>query len=181
MEDGRHRPSVLDQQTPQCQHERLDTTMTDDELKEYSGIHVHYELRMLWEAAQALTSGRHDGPIHNALIESFAIHLRNLTEFFYDKPTKGYVRAQHFLDDPKAWQANHRMTPTLRQARDKANDEVSHLTEGRKPPGQQQGWNILTLVKEIQAVAKLFAAQASPAKLHGAVRAFPGLTTQLPS
>jgi hypothetical protein len=147
--------------------------LKDDELTAYSSEHLMHELSMLWELAEMLP-GRAPGTETSALLESFAIHLRNLIEFFY-YPKKGeYVRAQDFFEDPGKW--SPKLMSDTEKLLDRANNEVSHLTVRRisgSPPEKQ--WNTTHMLKQIESIAKEFAAKACDKKLDPRVREFLGL------
>jgi hypothetical protein len=145
--------------------------LCDQELIDYSGEHLLYEIQMFRFVASkvpTLTAGVD----LSAFLEFFAIHLRNLTDFFYDqKPLPDDVVAADFYDDPRKWNAS--ISPSLATAQIRANKEISHLTLKRKAgmdPGKP--WPVLDLYREIRAVAKVFSAGASPNKLHPKVVEF---------
>lgn len=146
---------------------------TDADLLAYSGEHLIHELSMLWEIPSALSKHKQGGTEYTALIESFATHLRNLIEFFYFTKKSGYVRAEDFVDDPDQWPAKTKLTPDLKDALQRANEEVAHLTTGRKngsPPDKL--WYMRENLKAIDSVAKEFALKASQNKLDPSVRGF---------
>jgi len=148
-------------------------SLSDQQLIDYSGEHLMHELSMFWELTEMLPTRKQGTSEYVALLESLATHLRNLIEFLCFESKAEYVRAQDFVDDPAAWPARAKLTPNLRSALTRANEEVSHLTTGRKsgsPP--EKNWDTCALLKEIAAVAKEFAAQASDKKLHPRVREF---------
>jgi len=61
---------------------------TEAELKEVSE-HLHYEVCMLTSLARGIASGiAGQGPILNALLESFVVHVRVLMDFLYNKSPK---------------------------------------------------------------------------------------------
>ena len=145
-------------------------------LTEYSGEHLMHELSMLWELAEILPKQEQGTALYTAVLESFANHLRNLIEFFGFPTRMGYVRAQDFFDDPAAWPARCKLTSILRNGLSRANEEVAHLTTGRKsgsPP--EKVWYVHELLKEVEKIAKEFASNASPERLHPSVREFLGL------
>jgi len=148
--------------------------LTDKELSDYSREHLLYELNMFWQLARTIPKNEPDKPSFtlSVLLESFVIHLRNLTDFFYNRTApKGYVIARHFFGDPSHWTPN--ITPALKQARPRANEEVSHLTQGRKSGSQSDKlWGTAGLLKEMEVVARDSAAKASAKKLHPAVKEF---------
>ena len=51
-------------------------------LQEFLGDHLPYEINMLRSTFTCLSLGVFTGALQNALIESYAIHARNLLEFF---------------------------------------------------------------------------------------------------
>ncbi|MGC1499272.1 MAG: hypothetical protein WA800_04675, partial [Terriglobales bacterium] len=127
----------------------------------------------LWELAEILP-GRKPCTETSALLESFAVHLRNLIEFFAYPKKGGYVRAGNFFDEPDAWPLAQ--SPELDKLSKRANEQVTHLTENRvsgNPPEKE--WNVGEMVQVIDKVAKRFAQTASPKKLAPAVREFLGL------
>lgn len=130
-----------------------------------------HELSTLWETADALPRHKVGSVEYTALLESFATHLRNLIEFFFFAEDGDYVRAKHFFDDPAAWSPTK--TPDLNKLHGRASNELSHLTTRRisgNPP--EKDWPIAQSLREIETVARDFAAKASEKKLHSKVREF---------
>ncbi len=72
-------------------------------LLEYSGEHLFYEVQMLL-GVEAFLGRFERGAVHNAMVEAFAIHLRNLIDFLYPKksPWDTDVIAADFFDDAAA-------------------------------------------------------------------------------
>jgi hypothetical protein len=144
--------------------------MTDKQLIDYSGQHLMHELSMLWELAEILP-GKEGSTETSAFVESFGIHLRNLIDFFYHRGNRDDVTAWDFIDATNTWKPK---TPdTLNKAHRRVNKELSHLTQARisgSPP--EKAWDTAALLKEIDAVAKKFAAKASQKKLHPKVLEF---------
>jgi len=140
----------------------------DQELLDFSGEHLFYEFRMFREVSNAIPC--HEGPVKNALIESFAIHLRNLIDFFYP-PEDGQIRsddvfAGDFFDLPEIRYLDT-IPSSLRGARERANKEISHITCKRKAGADAaKAWSVSDLFKEIQEISNKFAAKASSKKLH---------------
>jgi hypothetical protein len=144
--------------------------MTDQQLTEYSREHLMHELSMLWELADILPK-RKASTETSALVESFGVHLRNLIDFFFRKGRGDDVTAQDFLDLKATWKPTE--PPSLTKAHERANKELNHLTQARisgSPP--EKAWDTAGALKEIQAVAKAFAAKASPNRLDVKVREF---------
>src|SRR5207244_111446 len=143
---------------------------SDAWLLQYSGEHLLHELKMFWYLVEAIPSQK-DAYLHDATVESFVQHLRNLIWFFCKKAQfDDDVTAADFLDDPREWK--ERESPTLQAARLRANKELNHLTRDRKNLGDPlKDWKIGELFQEIAGVAKKFDAKASDKKLHPDVRA----------
>jgi hypothetical protein len=146
--------------------------LNDAELQEYSGEHLLYELQIFCWLTEAIST-EPKGFRLSALLESFVIHLRNLTDFFYAAPTKtDDVVAVDFFDKATGWVPGN-MSNLLAEARERANKEVSHITHKRKGPDDPtKPWPHDDLFKEIEAIAKTFANTASSKKLHASVVAF---------
>jgi hypothetical protein len=145
--------------------------MTDQQLIDFSGEHLLHELTMLWALAEILPKTKDGTTEYVALIESFATHVRNLIEFFFFQEKGDYVRAKRFFDDPADWSL--KLTPHFTALLDRANNEVNHLTVWRidgNPP--EKAWPTSEILKQIEPIAKDFAARASTKKLHPKVREF---------
>ena len=126
-----------------------------------------HELRMLWELAEIVPRSKKDSTEYIALLESFAIHMRNLVEFFCFSEHDDYVRAQDYFDNANMWPAQAKLTAVLKNGLQRANEEVAHLTTGRKAGNPtDKAWDTTEFFKEVEAVARDFAQKASPKKLH---------------
>jgi hypothetical protein len=66
-----------------------------------------------------------DAYLHDALLESFLVHLRSLIDFFYRGGQDDDVVAKDFFDKPGEWSANE--STLLTSAHTRANKELSHL------------------------------------------------------
>lgn len=144
---------------------------TDQQLLDYSEEHLLYEFHIFRWVAENLPGEKRF--LLSALLESFAIHLRNLIDFFYTQP--GNARhddlvAAHFFDSPGAWNLGQ-IPKSLNEARERANKEISHITYKRKGAmDPTKPWPVAELFKEIHAVAQKFAAEGSSKKLHHRVK-----------
>jgi hypothetical protein len=70
---------------------------SEDELREYACEHVLYEITHFIRAAQAVEAARAGLFPMNFAIEAFALHLRNLLDFFTPRqPRKTDACAKHF-------------------------------------------------------------------------------------
>jgi hypothetical protein len=145
----------------------------DQQLLDYSEEHLLYELQLFRWVAENLP--RDNGFPLSALLESFAIHLRNLIDFFYTQP--GDARnddlvAADFFDLPSAWNPGA-IPKSLADARERANKEVSHITYKRKGGSDPtKPWPVADLFNEVHAVSAKFSAGASSMKLHPKVKAW---------
>lgn len=143
---------------------------TDQQLLDYSQEHLLYELHMFRWVGENLPIDK--GFLLSALLESFAIHLRNLIVFFYTGPSNARdddLVAADFFDSPSSWNPGT-MPRSLNDARERANKEVSHITYKRKDAiDPTKPWPVTALLKEVQAVAEKFATEASSKKLHPSV------------
>ncbi len=99
----------------------------------------------------------------NAYLDSFAIHARNLIDFFKGKIIKGktYIRAEHYLDEQKIKEFRLLMrgkSDLVKYILDKANHQVAHLTFDRiedKFKGSNKGWD-LNKIEDFNEIIKQF-------------------------
>jgi hypothetical protein len=135
--------------------------LSDAELVAYSGDHLLYEWQLFLFTKKEL-SEEIGGPMRFVLIESFLIHLRNLIDFFYTTGRDDDVVAADFCP---GW--NERISDKLREAKARANKELTHLTLKRRHVSDpSKVWDMDGLFQEVHVAAKAFVAKASPAKLH---------------
>jgi len=137
--------------------------MTPEQLCKYSRDHLFHEIKMFYWLASIIDYM--DGALHDALLESFLVHLRNLIDFFCRPRERATdVVAEDFFDNPSNWKRNP--TSTLEKARERANKELSHLTTGRKEPDDpEKVWDIGALFTEIDQFVHMFIQNASSPKL----------------
>jgi hypothetical protein len=58
----------------------------------------------------------------------------------------------------------------LRDARERASKEISHLTTFRREPkDDSKKWFFLTLMRDVENILRIFVENASPSKLNGSV------------
>jgi len=148
-------------------------TLTDRQLLDYSGEHLLYELQIFqWIVNNFPTEASFQ---RSVFVESFAVHLRNLIDFFYTSPLKAQgddIVAGDFFNSPGEWNPGTIPT-TLDSARQRANKEVSHITYKRKSANDTtKPWPVSDLFSEVNAVSRQFAAEASRNKLHTSVVQF---------
>jgi hypothetical protein len=140
---------------------------TDQQLLDYSEYHLLYELQIFRWVVENLPPGK--GFPLSAQLESFAIHLRNLTDFFFTLPEKARpddLVAADFFDSPSAWNPGA-IPDLLDDARERANKEISHITYKRKTGTDPTNpWPVQELFEKVHSVAQKFAVGASSKKLH---------------
>jgi hypothetical protein len=117
--------------------------------------HVAYEIGMFYATHGLLMGDAIVGRLHNAVLESFAIHVRNLVEFLFDPPEKDDIRAEHYFKDPKTWHGLRGKKPEeLTAAQKQANKQISHLTYARV--GADKGWFVGDLSFTLHGPLRLF-------------------------
>ena len=105
--------------------------------------------------------------LKNAVIEATVLHLRNLIEFLYnDDPRPSDVVAGDFFTTPSWDTIRPEISEHLESSRRRANQEIAHLTTGRRPSEDKaKRWDILRLREELMPVLRLFVDRADPDKL----------------
>ena len=141
---------------------------TEGELKEASD-HLHYEIWMLTSLAHGIGSGiAGQGPIANALLESFVVHVRALMEFLYnEKPKPDDVIAEDYFEKADVWkELRPALSESLKQAKRRAGKEVAHLTYARLDVTQEaKQWPFVKIANEIAVVLNIFLEHVSKSKL----------------
>jgi len=152
----------------------------DPYLLEYSAEHLKYEFDMFsWlgrvcgnatvqiGAPTAADATR----LNNVLIESFAVHIRNVIDFLYiDTPQPTDVVAADFLPAGAWGKIRPPISVTLEAARKRANKEIAHLTTSRIAGGPpEKGWDFSGLTSEVRPLLQLFVANALGTRCSGAV------------
>jgi len=123
--------------------------------------HLHYEYSMLKYLTVDLTSGGvRKAHIYNAMLESFITHLRVLHDFFYFDAARrpDDTLATDFFDSPEEW-IDIRPDPStvLKEAKERANKEVAHLTYARISQIRGEGvWKYRELEAEVTRIFKVF-------------------------
>lgn len=152
--------------------------LTDRDLAAYSKEHLAYEISMLRDCAVLLNySSTGLAPalqcqLRNALLESFAIHVRNLVDFLY--PTNVHfndVLADDYFEGQSRPSNFPSLPSVLDEARKRAHKQVSHLTAERlagTQPGKQ--WPLGEIVKATIGVLLEFTRAAAATKLDYSVR-----------
>jgi hypothetical protein len=132
---------------------------TENELQR-SLDNLSYEISMFQRLTQGMLSGiAGEGVINNALLESFAIHVRALLGFFYSENSQDDdVIAEDFFLEPDKWKNNRPLkTETLKNANRKANKEIVHLTYERlNVTTDQKPWEFDKIANDLQVVIGFF-------------------------
>ena len=127
--------------------------------------HLGYEYQMFIQLAVRLAGGEPaDRFLHNAALESFIIHVRNILDFLYasDKVlrTDKYddIIAEDYFDDPSVW---HKERPVksrlLEQSHQRAHKEVAHLTYARVgKTDEDKQWRFLDIASEVNQTFNRF-------------------------
>jgi hypothetical protein len=141
-----------------------------------------YEIEMLNETAELAVEHWDNPKLRKVLIESFALHCRNLVEFLWKSQIRAVraprVRANHY------WQESKTAWPSLRKLDgadalwDKASQQIAHLTTGRlsNSEDERKRWEFQAGVALLHKGLEAFDAQADRTKYSPSVeRALAGL------
>jgi hypothetical protein len=137
---------------------RIVVMPTDSDLAQIAE-HLHYEIAMLWSSGLCVQrGGGYPTAVQNCILESFALHARNVIDFFYTDPIGDDVVARHFFSREDAWaQVRPAAAAVLVAAKKRANKEVSHLTYSRLVVSpEKKPWQYADIVKEIDVVLRVF-------------------------
>jgi len=128
--------------------------------------HLHYEIMMLRFTALEL-SGRQaeESQGKNALLESFAIHVRNLRSFFCKKSTN-LQNEMLAIDYLKDWTPPR--SEYLDKLEGKINEQISHLSYKRLTISEEaKSWEIDLIVEEIRKLLVAFLEKVPETHLGG--------------
>jgi hypothetical protein len=148
----------------------VSTLLTETQLRSYSDEHLAYEATALFLAGRTMErfarpSNLGELGIQLAVIESFALHVRNMIDFFFAKhPQATDVIAGHFFDD---WETTRpALSVALETARGRASREVAQLTTLRiAGTPVNKLWQPQPLLTELRSVIGKFLAGASDMRL----------------
>ena len=101
---------------------------------------------------------RSDEDLKKAFIESFALHYRNLMDFFYpNNPREDDVLASHFIKEGVNWDAIRPVFTNFGKNRRRVGKEVAHLTYARiSVLPEEKEWNRAEAAGEIITIFSLF-------------------------
>ena len=136
--------------------------MPSDVQRHQIAEHLRYEIAMLWACGTEIRRGGYPWAASNSLVESFALHARNVVDFFFTEPVGDDVVARHFFRDETAWAGIRTAIPaTLATAKKRANKEVSHLTYSRLAVSpNDKPWPVEEIVREVDTVLRIFCERA---------------------
>jgi hypothetical protein len=145
--------------------------MTPQQLKEFSGEHLYYEIRMLYGVLDIFKDQEKikDRFIYNALIESFVIHTQIILDFFYVPQMKpDDAKAIHFVRDVTIWkEALPPYERYFRKFNRRRSREVVHLSYSRlEVKGEDKTWYPEKTTEHIKLIVDLFLEHADPDRLH---------------
>lgn len=97
----------------------------------------------------------------NFALEVFALHLRNLLDFFDPpkSPRKTDACAHHFFNQSSSWKPPT-LGSRLKQARQTANKQIAHLTTGRTHDPARKTWKVDAIVGDLKPTIERFARDA---------------------
>jgi hypothetical protein len=109
------------------------------------------------------------------MVESFAINVRNLTDFFFEKPKReDDAAATHFIHDPVVWRDKYNKDSlkkdysALHEARERANKGVAHITLGLKREERLgKEYPVDAISNELELVIKAFLKDVNKGYLGG--------------
>ena len=134
-------------------------TRSSEDLRQASD-HLYYEISMYQMLVQGMISGiAGRSAINNALLKSFAIHLRALIGFFYsENPRNDDIIAEDFFANQSDWiNLRPAKTKVLERAKKRADKEVAHLTYVRLGiTPDQKNWYFEEVYKDIQTLIEIF-------------------------
>lgn len=151
---------------------------SDEELRKIS-THLIHELRMLQQTCE-LAQMEDDGIKKNAYLSSFAIHARNLLDFFYSPtgpktwPRPDDVIAEDFFDTVSDWRTGRPVkSNTLQEVSRRVGKEVAHLTYERLlTMSKGKPWANSTIANEMRATFLNFRDMVPSSRLGDAVSKF---------
>ena len=127
----------------------LDTLSPDARaaaLREYHAL--AYEIEMLGETAALAVEHWKDERLRKVLIESYALHFRNLAEFLWGKFDTGWaprVKSRHYRYEDSPWKPLTKPIGSLALVT-QASQQIAHLTTARlsDPDDARKRWVLQT-------------------------------------
>ena len=130
---------------------------SDEELCAYADEHVLYEITHFVRAVQAIKAAEANAFPMNFALEVFALHLRNLLDFFAPRSArKTDATAADFCGD---WE-KPALDSHLQEGRWKADKHVAHLTTDRTSDINLKLWAVDPTVQSLIPAIKRFTERA---------------------
>ncbi|MBN1964138.1 MAG: hypothetical protein JW910_05805 [Anaerolineae bacterium] len=154
---------------------------SDQELLDWSGEHLYYELELFRHCVTVLYERRkfdNEPMMRNALIEAFALSVRTLYDFFFEpvSPRDDDALAIDFYDDPGEWHRNRPVLSEFAKARKRVAKEAAHLTYSRLyGRSQEKRWEWSDVYEQVAIVLEAFVASAPKHRLHPRISGLPPL------
>lgn len=148
---------------------------SDKLLYDFSGEHLYYEIKMLFEICDLLMKPSENKYVFNSLLESYVLHTYNLLDFFYKPQIKpDDAKAFHYIKDFDRWK---KMLPAyesyFRLFNKRRNREVTHLTYKRmEVTGSAKAWYVKETTDKIRKVVSIFMEVADPKLVHPKLNEF---------
>ena len=144
-----------------------DHLRSDDEIEEAESVaftHTTHAEAHVWGVIDPSSGSPTERLVvlHNALIESFALHARVLLDFFYGSAksrNQDDVLAEHFFHDAEIWHAKrpHLSDDDRKLIKRRVGKEIAHLTYARQMVDpEDKPWPITDIVDVIDAAANKF-------------------------
>lgn len=143
---------------------------SDQQFLEYFSEHIRYEIQMLLSVTNGILQ-KFVVPqgLQHAPVESYAVHLRNMINFFFPPSSRDTdVCAKDFFINEETWEkVRPQLSETLAIAKIRADKEVGHLTTSRlsgTPKGKE--WDVKNLTGELMPLFIFFCQSADKLKLE---------------
>jgi hypothetical protein len=124
--------------------------------------HLHYEIWMFNALAGGMACGIFgQGPLSNAVLESFTIHTRVLLDFLYantEKAKTDDVMAEDYFTPPSTWtEARPAKSDLIGSVHRRVGKEVAHLTYARQDvTPETKPWRFSAIANEVNAAVRQF-------------------------
>jgi len=129
---------------------------SDDYLLRYADEHIAYEVKMLKFTSETLLNGKmsltgEDGRmLHNAVLEAFCIHVRNLIQFLRpSNPQKTDITILNYLNGQEIASIMSERADLLAKAKMQVNKQIAHLTTARKCAPEEKLWKNQEITKAL--------------------------------
>lgn len=120
--------------------------------------HIVYEIMMFHGTVLKLVANPQDQFEKNILLESFAIHSRNLFDFFYSKKKqKDDISYEDFIARKMEFKSRRTKKRILKNLTKKTNKQIAHLSYSRNNYNRiTKGWNVTTIYKNMNKTIVAF-------------------------